>query len=249
MHKIIDIEKRIPTLKKRREKRKNIRFILLLVILGVLLLSLLYYQLPISHINQIKVTGQKVETQEYYIKHSGISEGESLWDFKIKDVEAKLGKLDTVKSVTVERIWLNNVTIKVKEHKKVALMKTNNRYNFVLENGKVLPDRIEVKNFDLPILTNMQDENFREIFIEQLILLKPNIVAMISQAEQVTSKTNPNLVQLYMNDGFEVKADNTNLASKLQYYPSIVAQLGNDKKGVINLEIGGYYNSFKLEYK
>lgn len=249
MHKIIDIEKRIPTLKKRREKRKNIRFILLLVILGVLLLSLLYYQLPISHINQIKVTGQKVETQEYYIKHSGISEGESLWDFKIKDVEAKLGKLDTVKSVTVERIWLNNVTVKVKEHKKVALMKTNNRYNYVLENGKVLPDRIEVKNFDLPILTNMQDEHFREIFIEQLILLKPNIVAMISQAEQVTSKTNPNLVQLYMNDGFEVKADSTNLASKLQYYPSIVAQLGNDKKGVINLEIGGYYNSFKLEYK
>lgn len=249
MHKIIDIEERIPTLKKRRKKRKNIRLILLLTILGILLLSLLYYQLPISHINQIKVTGQKVETQEYYIKHSGISEGESLWNFKAKEVEAKLGKLDTVKSVTVKRIWLNDVAIKVTENKKVALLKTNNRYNFVLENGKILPNRIEVTSFDLPILTNIQDQHFREILIEQLISLKPNIVTMISQIEQISSKTNPNLVRLYMNDGFEVKADNTNLASKLQYYPSIVAQLGNDKKGVINLEIGGYYNSFKLEYK
>lgn len=249
MHKIIDIEERIPTLKKRRKKRNNIRLILLLAILGVLLLSLLYYQLPISHINKIKVTGQKVETQEYYIKHSGISEGESLWNFKTKDVEEKLGNLDTVKSVTVERVWLNDVTIKVEENKKIALMKTGNRYNFVLENGKILPNRIKVTTFDLPILINIQDENFREILIEQLILLKPNIVAMISQIEQVSSKTNPNLIQLYMNDGFEVKADNTNFASKIQYYPSIVAQLGKDKKGVINLEIGGYYNSFKLEYK
>lgn len=249
MHKIINIEERIPTLKNRREKKKNTRFILLLVILGILLLFLLYFQLPISHINKIKVTGGKVETQEYYIKHSGIAEGEALWNFNNEEVTSNIKKLDTVKSVTVKRVWLNDVKIHVVENKKVALLKTQDRYNIVLENGKVLPNRNKVTDFSMPILLNMLDEEFRLNLIQQLNDLKPNILSMISQVEYAPTKANANLVQIYMNDGFEVKADITNLASKLQYYPSIVTQLDKDKKGVINLEIGGYYNSFKLEYK
>lgn len=249
MHKIIDIEERIPNLKNKRKKKNNLRFIIFLVILGILLLFLLYFQLPLSHINKIKVTGEKVETQEYYIKHSGITEGEALWNFDRREVTESLGKLDTVKSVSVERVWLNNVEIKVVENKKVALLKTQDRYNFVLENGKVLPAREKVADFDLPILLNIVDDEFRGKLMKQLEKLKPSIRLMISQVEYTPTKANENLVQIYMNDGFEVKADVTNLASKMQYYPSIVAQLSKEKKGVINLEIGGYYNSFKLEYK
>lgn len=249
MHKIIDIEERIPKLKKRREKRKNTRFIVILVILSIALLTLLYFQLPISHLKTIAVTGQGIESKEYYIKHSGTSVGESFLSLNTEEIQHRLEKLDAVKKVTVEKKWLNRMVIHITENKKVALLKTDDRYNFVLENGKAIGSRAQLTNFELPILINMPDETYRKKLMKQLMQLKPDLLLMISQIESTPSKSNENLLQLFMNDGFEVKADLTDLASKLQYYPSIVSQLENEKKGVINLEIGGYYNSFQLEYK
>lgn len=249
MHKIIDIEERIPKLKKRREKRKNTRFIIVLVILSIALLILLYFQLPISHLKTIKVTGQQLETKEYYIKHSGTSIGESFLSLDTKEIRHRLEKLDTVKKVTVEKSWLNELNVHITENEKIALLKTDDRYNFVLENGKTISSRSQLTNYELPILLNMPDEVFRKKLMKQLMQLKPDLLLMISQIESSPSKSNKNLLQIFMSDGFEVKADLRDLASKLQYYPSIVTQLEKDKKGVINLEIGGYYNSFQLEYK
>ncbi|MBQ0139781.1 MAG: FtsQ-type POTRA domain-containing protein [Kurthia sp.] len=249
MHKIIDIEERIPKLKKRREKRKNSRFIVVLVILSIALLVLLYFQLPISHLKSIKVTGQVIENKEYYIKHSGASIGESFLSIDTEKIEQKLKKLDTVKKVQVEKKGLNQLVVQITENKKVALLKTDDRYNYVLENGKTVRSRNQLVNFERPILLNMPDEAYRKKLLKQLNQLKPDLLLMISQIEASPSKSNKNLVNIFMNDGFEVKADLKDLASKLQYYPSIVSQLENNKKGVINLEIGGYYNSFQLEYK
>lgn len=249
MHKIIDIEERIPKLKKRRENRNNTRLILILSTLAVALLILLYYQLPISNVQNIHVTGQEIETKEYYIKHSGVAVGDSFVSLDTTQVQKKLEKLDSINKVTVEKKWMNDVVINLTENKKMAVLKTDDRYYTVLENGKVLPKRLKKADFSSPILLNMPDDTYRKKLMKQLIQLKPDILLMISQIEAKPTKSNDNLIQIYMNDGFEVKADITDLATKLQYYPSIVSQLGNNKKGVINLEIGGYYNSFGLEYK
>ena len=51
-----------------------------------------------------------------------------------------------------------------------------------------------------------------------------------------------------MNDGYEVRAVIQTLAEKLNYYPSIVAQIANLEKGVIDLEVGSYYRPFNEEY-
>lgn len=51
-----------------------------------------------------------------------------------------------------------------------------------------------------------------------------------------------------MNDGYEVRAVIQTLAEKLDYYPSIVAQIANLEKGVIDLEVGSYYRPFNEEY-
>lgn len=249
MHKIIDIEERIPSLKNRKKKRKNIRLTILLIVLGMILLILLYFQLPISHVKKINVHGNSIETEQYYIDRSHIKAGESLWTIDTKEAETSIKSLDFVQSVEVTRKWLNEVDINVVENKKVAILKTDDRYNYILENGRLLPNRVEVTNYNLPIVINMPNEDYRKKLMKQLLELDPDIIAMISQIEYKPRKSNNQIVQLYMNDGFEVKADLKDLANKLQYYPSIVAQLKKEKKGVINLEIGGYYNSYKLEYK
>lgn len=249
MQKIIDIEERIPALKDRRKKRKNIRFFILLFILAIALLTLLYFQLPISHIKTIQVSGNSIQSDSFYIKHSGIAKGDSLWGFESDRVIKSLENEATVKKATIKRTWLNTVEIHLVENKKVALIKDQNRYNYVLENGKaLLLDKTPTK-FDLPILLNMSDEKTRKQLIVQLRKLDTEILQLISQIEATPSKSNSQSIRLYMNDGFEVRANYSTLASRLQYYPSIISQLDKEKKGVINLEIGGYYNSYKLEYK
>lgn len=119
MDKVIDIEERIPTLKKKRRRRTNIKFaVIISLFLGTLFL-LLYFQSPYSNIQKITVHGAELATEEYYLNKSGLQVGDSLWGFKASKVEQKL-KEDWVKEVKVKRKLLTAVEIQVKEHRRVA---------------------------------------------------------------------------------------------------------------------------------
>ncbi|KLD61000.1 cell division protein FtsQ, partial [Lactiplantibacillus plantarum] len=65
----------------------------------------------------------------------------------------------------------------------------------------------------------------------------------ISEIKFAPNKANPERVHLYMNDGNEVYATISTFASKMAYYPGIVAKMKT--KGVINLEVGAYSYPFK----
>lgn len=248
MDKIIDIEERIPTLKERRKKRTNRRFLILIVIFFLTLLTLLYFQSPFSHIKNITVKGNHLNSKEYYIKHSGLSIGDSLWEFKSSRVERLIKQQKMVKQVTIKRKWLNNVSISIKEYDKVAYLRENNQYNLVLSNGAVLHLNQLPANLNMPILVGFEDEKTRKKMIQQLNQMDDELTSLISQVNAIPSKSNPYNIQLFMNDGFEVRASIPTLASKLKYYPSIVSQIKKGEKGVIDLEVGTFYRSYKHEY-
>ncbi|GED18580.1 cell division protein FtsQ/DivIB [Kurthia gibsonii] len=249
MQKIIELKEHQSAIIERRKKQKKRNIITLFIILGIVLLILVYVQSPLSHISKVTIKGNHFETNQYYIEKSGLTVGDSLWGFKKDQVVQNLEKLDFVKQVTVERKWLNSVAIKIKENRRVAILRTSNAQYYVLENGELLPGRIKPKSYELPIFLNLHDEKQRKELAKQLMQLSPDLLQMISQIEPAPTKSNPELLKMYMNDGFEVRIDIPKIASKMKYYPSIIAQLNQNKKGVIHLEIGGYYNSFKLEYK
>lgn len=248
MEKIIDIEERIPTMKERRKKRTNRRFIILIVIFAVTLLTLLYFQSPLSHIKNIKVVGNNLKSTEYYIKHSGLQKGDSLWEFNSSRVESLLQEQKIVKKVTVKRKWLNDVTISVKEHNQVALLKEHEQYNLILDNGRILNMSKTPSSFDIPILVGFEDEKTRKKMIQQLNSMDSELVDLISQVNAIPNDSNPYAIQMFMNDGFEVRASIPTLASKLKYYPSIISQVKKGEKGVIDLEVGTFYRSYKTEY-
>ena len=249
MDKIIDIEERIPTLKERRKKRTNRRFTLLIVIFVITLLTLLYFQSPLSHINKITVEGNNLKSTDYYIKHSGLRTNDSLWEIgRASWVENLLKEQKVVKQVTVKRKWINNVTISVKEYKQVALLKENDQYNLVLDNGTILNMSKIPSSFKMPILVGFEDEKTRIKMIQQLSKLNNELIGLISQVNAIPDKSNPYAIQMFMNDGFEVRASIPSLASKLKYYPSIVSQVKKGEKGVIDLEVGTFYRSYKTEY-
>lgn len=248
MEKVIDIEDRIPTLKKRRKKRTNRKFIVLILLFFLVLSVLLYFQSPYSDIKSIHVKGSALVNESYYIEASKIVEGHSLWGFKVKDVEQALKKDEWVQDVEVKRTWLRNVTIEVKEWKKVAYLAESGTYYPLLENGKRFEQANDNIPIDAPVFIGITDEKKINKLVEQLALLKPEVLALISQINSNESETNPNAIRLYMNDGYEVRAIIPTLAEKLNYYPSMVAQILDLEKGVIDLEVGSSFKPYNEAY-
>jgi len=248
LEKVIDIEDRIPTLKKRRKKRTNRKFIVLILLFFIVLAVLLYFQSPYSDINKITVNGAKLVDNEHYVETSTLALGKSMWGFKIEDVENLLLKDKWVKEAHVKRNWLRGVTIDVKEWKKVAYLAGDGTYYPLLENGERFEQKGNDTPIDAPVFIGITGEKTIKKLVAQLAQLKPEVLALISQVNTNSNDTNPNAVKLYMNDGYEVRAIIQTLADKLNYYPSIVAQIANLEKGVIDLEVGSYYRPFNEEY-
>lgn len=248
MEKVIDIEDRIPTLKKRRKKRTNRKFIVLILLFFTVLAVLLYFQSPYSKINKITVNGARLVEEQYYMKASTLTTGKSMWGFKVEDVEKILLKDKWVKEAHVKRNWLRGVTIDIKEWKKVAYLAGDGTYYPLLENGKRFEQVGDDIPIDAPVFIGITGEKTIKKLVKQLAQLNPEVLALISQVNTNSNETNPNAIKLYMNDGYEVRAVIQTLAEKLNHYPSLVAQIPNLEKGVIDLEVGSYYRPFNTEY-
>ncbi|KOS62375.1 FtsQ-type POTRA domain-containing protein [Lysinibacillus agricola] len=248
MEKVIDIEDRIPTLKKRRKKRTNRKFIVLILLFFIVLAVLLYFQSPYSKINKITVNGAQLADEQYYLQASSLTPGKSMWGFKVEDVEKLLLKDKWVKEAQVKRNWIQGVTIEIKEWKKVAYLAGDGTYYPLLENGKRFEHAEDDIPIDAPVFIGITGEKTINKLVKQLAQLKPEVLDLISQVNTNSDETNPNAVKLFMNDGYEVRAVIQTLAEKLNHYPSIVAQIPNAEKGVIDLEVGSYFKSFNAEY-
>ncbi|RKQ19708.1 cell division protein FtsQ/DivIB [Ureibacillus endophyticus] len=251
MDKVIDIEDRIPTLREKRRKRTNFKFMILIILFFLTLFLLLYFQSPYSEINKIKITGSNLVEDKDYIKQSQLQIGDSMWGFNVGDVEERIAKQYWVKDVEVKRKWLTTVEIKVNEWQKVAYISLDNEFYPMLENGDVFKESNTLEPIDAPLFLQFDDEKLRKRLLKELAKLDSTVLALISQINSTPSSADPYSITLYMNDGYEVRAEITTLAEKLNFYPSIVAQIENSSdysKGIIDIEVGSYYKTFNDEY-
>lgn len=90
MDKVIDIEERIPTLREKRRRRTNFKFITLLLLFFLTLFLLLYFQSPYSDIKKIDIQGSKLVDEEVYLQQSTLQIGNSMWGFHADEIEKKL---------------------------------------------------------------------------------------------------------------------------------------------------------------
>jgi cell division protein FtsQ len=82
---------------------------------------------------------------------------------------------------------------------------------------------------------------------EELKELPGSIRNVISEIHWIPTDENKNTVLLYMNDGYLVKGTIRDFAEKMEVYPSIVAQLDPEEKGIIHIGVGIYFESFNQE--
>lgn len=251
MEKLIDITDRVPTRKRKRRIRTNIKFTVLITIFLICIFFLLYFQSSYSKVNEIKLSGNVLFSNEQYIELIDIEENQSMWSFKPEELEKSILQLKWIKSATVERDWLTTVSIKIEESPKVAYIAENSTFYPILENGYVFIEELSDLPIDAPVFLQFDDEELRKRLLKQLANLKPEVLALISQINAAPSSSDPYSIILYMNDGYEVRAEITTLASKLNYYPSIVAQIEQEEqfeKGIIDIEVGSYYRPYSGEY-
>lgn len=244
MDKIIDIEDRIPTLRERRKKRTNRKFTLLLIIFLFTLLGLLYFQSPYSHVQTIVVKGNHLATSDKYIEQSGIQEGQSMWEIRTSNAEKRLQKNDWVQEITVKRSGFTAVTIDVKEWEKAAYVESETGFNIVLENGAIFESAHQIAPIDAPLLSHFDKPKTRTRMVKELAKLNGEVLSMISQIDSVPSEADPYRIRLFMNDGYEVRGIIPSFSDKMNYYPSIIAQIGNTQKGVIDMEVGSFFQTY-----
>lgn len=238
--KVISIEERLPTLRKRRKKKANRQLIFYLTIFFLLICLIIYLQSPLSHIKTIQVSGNLYMTEDELIKEINISEQTNYWKVKPKELEQKLLKNEMVKDVQVEKKFPREIRVSLTEYTKIGYFSKDSQYAIVLENGTILPGTKELEG-DAPLMTGFDDEEQLIRLTNELADLSPSILNLISEIHWDPTEENMDTIYLYMTDGYLVKASIRNFSKKMQFYPSIVMQLSDDRKGVIHIGVGAYF--------
>lgn len=246
--KVVSLEERIPKLKQQRRKKANRRLILLLLLFFSLIMFVVYFQSPLSHVNKIEVLGNSVYSSDELITVSELSSSINIWNVDEKRIEGKLKKLSQLKTAQVETIFPNTVKITVSEYKRIAYIMKEKSYLPVLENGKTLKaaEVLEIPS-NAPILIGFSEGKALNGMIEELGKLKEEILNSISEIHYSPKETDSLRLTVYMNDGFEVSATLRSFSEKMAHYPSIVSQLDPNIKGVIDLEVGSYFKAYEEE--
>ncbi len=246
MDKVIDIEERIPTLRERRRKRTNRKFLALLFIFLIILMVLVYSQTKYSKIQSITVKGEDLYEETEYITASKLDVGDSMWSFNTEEVAGDISELDWVKNASADKKWLTGVEITVEEYPAIGYLEKEAGYQKLLANGYAV--ELPVDKVDGPIFTNFETEETRLELSSQLEQLDPEVSNMLSQLILTEGETASANITLYMTDGNEIRAKLNSLAEKLDYYPSLTAQLEDGQKGVFDMEVGITFRSYDDVY-
>ncbi|MCQ9210084.1 cell division protein FtsQ/DivIB [Granulicatella seriolae] len=225
------------------KKRRHPVWTLLILIFSVILFWTIYLISPLAKVHSVVVTGIRQTSESELTNQLGIVPQETIWQVlasqsKInQQVKSTLPKVSSLK-IMVQGI--NTLVVEVVENPAVA------RYASQGKSFEILADAtsIEVSSLqtsqDYPLLKDFTDQSKVETLAKQLAMVEPNVLAMVSEITYSKSGTNANAIRMDMKDGRVVKADLTNLGSKLNYYPQIQKEIGN-QKGIIDMEIGVYF--------
>ncbi|WP_318765914.1 cell division protein FtsQ/DivIB [Lactiplantibacillus carotarum] len=237
---------KLPKLKTQRRRlvAKRATLLISLFLIGILIAG--YFISPLSHVQRVTVSGTDKLTTQQVTSATKIYPGVSLWAVVGHDrTTSQLAnrKNPQIGKVTTKLSGVNNIHIKVHEIRIAGYLVNGNHYQRVLENGLILKTSYSQPGGGSPIYANFKSGHRLERMIAQYAKLPSAVKHNISEIKFSPSKANPERVHLYMNDGNEVYATISTFASKMTYYPGIVAKM--KAKGIINLEVGAYSYSFK----
>lgn len=243
--KIVSIEERIPKLKEKRRRKANRTLLLYLTLFFLLIAIIIYLQSPFSNVKQINVQGNEITAEEQIIEYSKLTVDTNMWRVNLKDIERRIAELPLIKSVSVTRKFPQSIQVTVEENNIIGYVKENNELHPIMGDGVVVSNADILLPRGAPLFENFTDEQYLQRFAEELNELPDHILNLISEVHWKPTDKNKYKIELFMNDGFVVHATIRDFASKMKAYPSIIAQLEPDEKGIIHMDVGVYVETFK----
>ena len=237
---------RLPNVKKERNKRMHRRLLLIISVFLIAILIVLYYISPLSKLGNITVSGNEsvdanqVITQSKLEKNTGL--WNQFWDRKIYEKNI-VRRVPRVKSAGIVLNGLNSFKINIEEYKVVATESNEGIYHPILENGKILTEVESSPQSNMPVFQNFSDEAVIKQLITSYNKLPDDIKNSISEIRYEPSKTNKNLINLYMKDANKVIVNINQLNEKMAYYQQVAKQM--TEPGVIDMEVGIFSYSFE----
>lgn len=241
---------RLPNVKKVRNKLLIRRLTLIISIAVLIILVLVYFVSPLSKLSKITVSGNENTTTETIVADSKLKAGSPLWDqYWNRSVYEKniVKTLPRVSKAVISFDGMNSFKISIQEYEVVATEAFEGSYYPILENGKILPDKLENQPGGMPVFENFEDEEIIKNLMVSYTQLSDELKEKISEIKYAPSESNKDLVNLYMRDNNRVLVNISQLAEKMKYYDQVAAQMS--EAGVIDMEVGIYSYSFENEKK
>ncbi|WP_238906545.1 FtsQ-type POTRA domain-containing protein [Clostridium sp. YIM B02506] len=230
--------------KKRRKKIKK-TIALLMVLIGLLILFLI--KAPIFNINNVKIVSNDNEValkDDIENKLQGIK-GRNIFYVKRSYIESIFKNDPYIKDVKVTKALPNNLTVEVKENKKVFTIEQNGNYYALDENGKVLDKKLgEDELVKLEGITIQdkeigdkitEDEKILEIIKGFGVLINSNTSSIKFSKLDISNLSN---ISLYSNEVLIKIGGNFDLSRKLNYSINILKNV-DIKKGYIDVSVEG----------
>lgn len=231
-------KKNIKKTKRRKLRLGRILIALIILVLFVYLIKLVC-RFPIKN---IFVEGNNYLTDQEIIDLAKIQDYPSIFKYSSNRIEKNVKKSVFIKKVKVTKKHLKEVYIKVEENNILFYNSTNKKT--VLNNGKEVD-----KELNGPILINYVPDKVYKKLIEQMRLVKIDIINRISEIKYDPSNVDEERFLLTMNDGNFVyitleKLENINNYVKISL--EIINKFGH-KNGILNLDAGEYFEIFNEE--
>lgn len=243
--KIVSIEDRIPKLKEARKKKANRTLLMYLTLFFVLIAIIVYLQSPFSDISEIDVNGNEMIPKEQIVEYSQLEEGTNIWRVYPKEVAKNIANHPLINDVNVERKLPQTIQIEVSEQRVIGYVKDKKQFAPITEDGSIVANNPLTAPKNAPLFYNFNDEEYLTRLAEEIKETPDYILKLISEIHWKPTEKNKYKIVLYMNDGYIVHASIRDFASKINSYPSIIAQLDTKEKAIIHMDVGVYVETLK----
>lgn len=239
---------RLPNVKKTRNKRLYRRLAFILTCLGTAILVALYFVSPLSRLSEVTVSGNKSVESQAIIQQSKLETGSGLWEqysnrnYFSANIQKKF---PIIKKANIKLNGINSFKIDIQEYQIVALAATKGGYHPILENGKTLAETTKAAESGKPIFENFKEDKLIPELMASYNKLPQEIKQGISEIKYAPSKTNKDLINVYMNDGNRVIVNISDLSEKMAYYSQVAEQM--DKPGIVDMEVGIFSYPYEKE--
>lgn len=207
---------------------------LVLALLIMYIIGFLCYKVAISRITNIYIKNNNILTDQEVIDASGLRNYPSFILTTNYSIKNKLLKNDLVKKVKVKKGLWGKVYIDIEEYKPL----------FIYEDKAILDNKNEVDlDISLPILVNKVDDDILDKLISKYESINDEIKLMISEIKYDPNDIDKERFLFTMSDGNYVYITLYKLSS-IDEYLKITSTL-KDKKGILYLDSGNYFEVFK----